>query len=83
VTQPISILVNIVPADNRRSFILSRAETIDPNNLTLSCNSSMNNIKYYYGVFFMDYKVHNKNRSILLEVIPQGLINAYIAASDV
>ena len=31
----------------------------------------------------MDYKVSNRNRSIILEVIPQGLVSAYIAASDV
>ena len=33
-------------------------------------------------MFFMDYKVSNSNKSILLEVIPQGLVNAYIAVSD-
>ena len=83
VTQSLSILTNLVPANNRRAFILSKTESIAANGLTLSCNGTIKNIKNYSGVFFSDYKTSDNNKSIILEVIPQGLVGAYIAVSSI
>lgn len=82
-SQPISILINLVPANNRRAFILSKTETITPSSLSLNCTTVIKNINNYYGVFFLDYKTSNNNKSVILEVIPQGLVNVYIAVSNI
>ena len=82
ISQSLSILVNLVPASNRRAFIKSQVETVSASGVQLSCNGTLPSIKYYYGVFFMDYSISNGNTSIISEIIPQGISNSYVAVSD-
>lgn len=81
-TQVLSLLINIVPTSNLRTFLLSKTSTINPNTLTMNCNTSISNINHYYGVFFLDFQLPSNERNIIVQIIPQGLINTYVASTD-
>lgn len=78
----LSILVNVVPTTDLRSFLINKTEAIAPNALAVSCTSNLTNRNNHYGVYFMDYKVEASARSIIIETIPQGLTNTYLAVTS-
>lgn len=77
------MLINIVPSSNLRNFILSETATITSAGVSLSCNSTLSNVNNFYGVFFLDYQVQSSDVDIVVQVIPQGLTNAFLAVSNI
>lgn len=80
--QPLTLLINIVPSSNLRTFILSKTETINPAATILNCNTSLLNTNNFYGVYFLDYQVESSDTDIVIQAIPQGLTNAFLAVSS-
>lgn len=81
-TNPLSILVNVVPANALNTFLVSQAETINPLGASVSCNANIANRNNYYGVYFIDYKVSASVPAVIVQVLPQGVTETYIGVSN-
>ena len=81
-TNALPILINVVPTTDLRNFLISKTETVIPSALAVSCNSTLTNRNNHYGVYFMDYRVEASAKSIIIETIPQGVTNTYLAVTS-
>lgn len=81
-SQTLTLLLNIVPTSNLRTYLLSQTAAIDPAATTITCNATLQGINRYYGVYFLDYQISSSQKDVVVQAIPQGLTNTYIAVTD-